>query len=268
MAVSSAGDRKHKTFADDIFRGEVFLVTGAGRGIAKELGRRLARLGARVAVCDLVHERARETADAIIEAGGEARALQADVGNETQVDAAVRDVIAAWGRVDVLINAAGSYGKAFRATHETPVEEWDSVFASNVRGSFLCAKHVIPHMTAQGGGRIINFASNAGRGVSPLLGCSYTAAKTAIIGLTRHLSREYASAGIRVNTIAPGPVDGERVTELVGNGAPGSDLRASIPLGRLAQPDDIADAVIFLASDAARFVTGAILDASGGLVLA
>jgi NAD(P)-dependent dehydrogenase (short-subunit alcohol dehydrogenase family) len=180
----------------------------------------------------------------------------------------VDTLIQRWGKVDVLVNGAGSYGAAFRATHETPIEEWDQVFASNVRGTFLCAKAVIPHMIRAGGGRIINVASNAGRTVSPLLGCSYTAAKSAVIGITRHLCREYAKSGILVNTIAPGPVRGERVSGLLSDEGMGAALEEQIPLGRLAEPEEIVDVIVFLASDGARFMTGAIVDVSGGLVLA
>lgn len=255
-------------FAPDIFAGRVFLVTGAGRGIGKLLAERLAGLGARVAICDLVEERALETTRIIESAAGEALPLVADVSKEAEVRAAVESVLARWGRIDVLVNMAGSYGAAYRVTHETPVDEWDSVFASNVRGSFLCAKTVLPHMIEAGGGRIINFASNAGRSVSPLLGCSYTAAKTAVIGMTRHLSREYARHGILVNTIAPGPVAGERVSGLLRNDDEGQALNGQIPIGRLAEPADIVDVVLFMASDASRYMTGAILDVSGGLILA
>jgi 3-oxoacyl-[acyl-carrier protein] reductase len=250
------------------FAGRVFLITGAGQGICAVLARTVAGLGARVAVADIVEARATATADRIAAAGGEALALAMDVGSEPTVQSGIDRVIAAWGKVDVLVNGAGSYGAAFRATDETPVAEWDDVFASNVRGTFLCAKVVVPHMLRAGGGRIINISSNAGRSVSPLLGCSYTAAKAAVIGITRHLSREYAAGGILVNTVCPGPVDGERVSRLVGPGKNSNALADSIPLGRLATPQDIADAIVFLASDAARFVTGAILDVSGGLVLA
>ena len=249
------------------FDGKVALVTGAGRGIGRVLVERFGVLGARVGVCDLVPERAQAAVQAIQAVGGEAVALPADVGDEAQVRAATDVLKRQWGRVDILVNGAGSYGAAFRKTHETPVEEWDQVFASNVRGTFLCAKSVIPHMIENGGGRIINVASNAGRSVSPLLGCSYTAAKTAVIGITRHLSREYAKRGILVNTIAPGPVRSERVAGLIEDGSVVA-LATQIPLGRLAEPEDIVDVILFLASDASRFMTGSILDVSGGLILA
>jgi NAD(P)-dependent dehydrogenase (short-subunit alcohol dehydrogenase family) len=257
-----------EAFAPDIFKGKVFLVTGAGRGIGKLLSERLAGLGGHVALCDLVAERAEEAAHAITGSGGSALAVTADVSVEADVVRAVNEVRDRWGRIDVLINSAGSYGAAYRRTHETPVDEWDKVFASNVRGSFLCAKAVLPDMMAAGGGKIINFASNAGRSVSPLLGCSYTAAKTAVVGMTRHLSREYAKHGILVNTIAPGPVAGERVSELLNGDEDSAALHAQIPIGRLAEPADIVDVVLFMASDASRYMTGAILDVSGGLILA
>lgn len=250
------------------FDGKVVLVTGAGRGIAAAAAMALAARGARIGVCDLVGERAEATARSILDAGGEAVALRADVGSEPEVMRATAALLERFGGIDVLINGAGSYGEGFRKTHETPVEEWDQVFASNVRGTFLCAKAVLPHMLAAGGGRIVNISSNAGRSVSPLLGCSYTSAKAAVIGISRHLAREYARSGILVNTLCPGPVDGERVAGLLDADHPQEKLASEIPVGRLATNDDIVAALLFLASDACGFMTGAVLDVSGGLILA
>lgn len=245
----------------------VALVTGAGRGIALRVAEAFAALGNGVAVVDLDLDRAKSTAAAIGSAGGKAIAIAADVRDEAQVRRAVRETLDAWGRVDTLVNAAGAYGMAYRSTHETPVDEWDLVLDSNLKGSFLFAKAVLPTMMEQKSGCIINFSSNAGRQTSPLLGASYTAAKAGVLGLTRHLSHEYARYGIRVNTIAPGPVNGERVDQLMGGRDKTEALIRQIPLGRLAEPEDIRDVVMFLASDAARFMTGAIVDVNGGYVL-
>jgi NAD(P)-dependent dehydrogenase (short-subunit alcohol dehydrogenase family) len=191
--------------------------------------------------------------------------VEADVSDEPSVEKLMQAAVKRTGTIDVLINCAGAYGKAHRPTHETPVDEWDLVLDSNLKGSFLCAKHVIPVMLAQRSGRIINFASNAARTASPLLGCSYTAAKAAVLGLTRHLAREYGGRGITTNTIAPGPVAGERVSELA-DAASVRSLASQIPLGRLATAADICGVVVFLASDAAAFMNGAIVDVNGGYV--
>jgi 3-oxoacyl-[acyl-carrier protein] reductase len=257
---------KSQTYKSDAFAGQVVFITGAGRGIGRVAARKFASLGGKVAITDLVEERVRAAADEIAANGGDALALSGDIGKEADVKKAIDATIARFGRIDVLVNAAGSYGAAYRATHEMPVEEWDDVFGSNVRGTFLTAKHVLPHMMQAGHGRIINFASNAARTLSPVLGCSYTAAKTAILGITRHLSREYLSHGILVNTIAPGPTQGDRNVGLLGNKE--ADLLTQLPIGRFAEPEEIADVVLFLASDASRFMTGAIVDVSGGLILA
>jgi len=250
------------------FSGKVALVTGAGRGMGKAVASAFAREGAAVGVCDLVPERAEAATQAITDAGGQAVRLVGDVSNEASVKAMTDRLVRDHGRIDILVNTAGGYGEKGRATHEMPESEWDMVLNSNLKGSFVCAKFVIPHMLRQGGGRIINFSSNAGRTYSPWLGSCYTVAKTGILGLTRHLAREYAKDNILVNTIAPGPTRGERVNDLVGDAGGERQMAAMIPLGRLGEADDIAKAVLFLASDAAGFITGAILDVNGGFVLA
>jgi NAD(P)-dependent dehydrogenase (short-subunit alcohol dehydrogenase family) len=140
------------------------------------------------------------------------------------------------------------------------------VVDSNLKGTFLCCKHVIPHMLKAGGGRIINFSSNAGRTSSPALGVHYTAAKAGVLGLTRHLAKEYAARQILVNTIAPGPALVERNFEIMTEEAR-EQLRQDIPLGRYAEPSDLSAAVRFLASDGARHITGATLDVNGGYVM-
>ena len=161
--MQTAAEIRSKTFAPDAFAGQVIFITGAGRGMGRVAAAKFAALGARIAITDLVEERIRTAADELAADGADVIGVAADVGKESDVKRAVDAAIARFGRIDVLVNAAGSYGAAHRATHETPVDEWDSVFASNVRGSFLCAKHVLPHMMQAKRGRIINFASNAAR---------------------------------------------------------------------------------------------------------
>jgi NAD(P)-dependent dehydrogenase (short-subunit alcohol dehydrogenase family) len=248
------------------FNGKVAIVTGAGRGIAATVAMRFAEEGASVAVCDLVLSRAQDVASQIVEIAGQAVAFGMDVANAAAVETTVRSVLDRWGRIDVLVNAAGGYGQRQRLTHETPEEEWDRVINSNLKGAFLCAKYVLPTMMAARSGHIINFSSNAGRTLSPILGCSYTAAKTGVMGLTRHLSREYAKYGVLINTIAPGPTAGPRNDDLH-DASSMARLVADMPLGRLGESREIADVVLFLASDAASFMTGAILDVNGGYVL-
>jgi len=244
---------------------KVVIVTGAGRGIARRVALDFAKQGWRVAVVDLLAERAKTTTREIEAAGGTALALACDVRHEDSVRDVVEQTVRSWGRVDALVNAAGGYTLS-KVTHELSVADWDMVMDSNLKGSFLCAKFVLPHMIRARGGRIINFASNAARTSSPALGVHYTATKAGVLGLTRHLAKEYAPHQILVNTVAPGPADVERNAEILSPEAK-EQLRRDIPLGRFAEPEDISGVVLFLASDAARHITGATIDVNGGYVM-
>jgi 3-oxoacyl-[acyl-carrier protein] reductase len=246
-------------------KGRVVVITGAGRGIARQVALDFAREGARVVVIDLVPERAKRTVAEIEAAGGTALAVAGDVRDEAAVQHMVEQTVRTFGGVNVLVNAAGGYTMG-RVTHELSSADWDMVLDSNLKGTFLCCKHVIPHMLKAGGGRIINFSSNAGRTSSPALGVHYTAAKAGVLGLTRHLAKEYAAQQILVNTIAPGPALVERNFEIMTEEAR-EQLRQDIPLGRYAEPSDLSAAVRFLASDGARHITGATLDVNGGYVM-
>ena len=248
--------------------GKTVIVTGAGRGTGRLVASEFAARGWNVAAADLFEDRVRKLAQEIDPTGAQIRAVQVDVSSDRAVEAMVKSVVDEWKTVDVLVSMAGGYGPSFRNSHETPEDEWDMVVGSNMKGVFLCAKHVIPFMLKSGGGRIINFASNAGRSSSPVLGCSYTAAKTGVIGITRHLAKEYAGRGIVVNTVAPGPLDGDRVADQLRDPQDRQALVASIPVGRLGREAEIAAVVMFLANEAPTYMTGAILDVNGGLVLA
>jgi 2-keto-3-deoxy-L-fuconate dehydrogenase len=219
------------------------LVTGAGSGIGAAVANRLAADGMQVVRADLR------------ELGGDA--LQLDVRDEAQVAPAMRDL-------DVLVNVAG-IGSTTNAP-ETPLEVWEDVFAVNARGTFLCCKHAIPGMAARGAGAIVNIAS-----VAALVGlrnrAAYCASKGAVVALTRALAVDHVADGIRVNAVCPGTVDSPWVRRLVEEAGESLDeLRARQPLGRLGTPDEIADAVAYLAS--AEFVPGTVLTIDGGLTAA
>jgi 3-oxoacyl-[acyl-carrier protein] reductase len=246
-------------------RDRVVIVTGAGRGIGIAVALRFAQDGARVAVIDLIQERADAVATQIKTANGIATALACDVRDASAVERTVANVVQQFGRVDVLINCAGAYREPNMA-HETAEETWDLVIDSNLKGTFLFCKAVLPHMQAQKSGRIVNFASNAARSVATGLGPEYTAAKAGILGLTRHIAKQYAPFGILVNAIAPGPTMVPRLYE--GKTQDYLDHHAGmIPVGRLADPEEHAEVVFFMASDGATFMTGATVDNNGGIIM-
>jgi 2-keto-3-deoxy-L-fuconate dehydrogenase len=221
------------------FAGKRALVTGAGSGIGAAVARLLESEDAEVVAADLT-----------------GTDVHLDVRDETQVAAMTQDV-------DVLVNVAG-IGSTTTAP-DTPLDVWEDVFAVNARGTFLCCKHAIPAMIARGGGSIVNIAS-----VAAIVGlrnrAAYCASKGAVVSLTRALAVDHVSDGIRVNAVCPGTVDTPWVRRLVGDvGESLEELTARQPLGRLGTPEEIAEAVAYLASDAASFVTGSVLVIDGGL---
>jgi 3-oxoacyl-[acyl-carrier protein] reductase len=239
----------------------VAVVTGAGQGIGRAIAERLGRDGMAVLVTDLVEASAREVAEAIRSAGGRAEPHRTDVTDPASVRAMAERATAAFGGVDVLVNNAGVL-RSTRVVSISP-DEWDLVVDANLKGAFLCSQAVQPSMVARGGGRIVNMASMAGRATSTLGGAHYTAAKAGVLGLTRHLAREWASVGITANAISPGIVD----TPMVRGSTDAAQLervRESIPLKRLADPAEIAALVAFLVSDEASYITGANVDIHGG----
>jgi len=242
------------------FEGRSVIVTGAGQGIGRAIAERFARDGGGVVVADVHAQTAQEVADGLVKEGHRAVAFQVDVTNPAQVRAMVERAVEAFGGVDVLVNNAG----VLRSTKIVGIspEEWDLVMAVNVKGVFLCSQAVHDEMVKRGGGRIVHMASLAGRATSTLGGAHYSTSKAAVLGFMRHAAREWARDGITSNAVSPGMVDtpmGRSVDD-----ARLAEIITSIPLGRLAAPEEIANLVCFLASDEAAYITGASVDIHGG----
>ena len=196
---------------------------------------------------------------------GDVLAIKTDVTTPAEVQQAVETAVKRWGRVDVLVNNAGGFS-VIRRTEDIPDDEWDAILRFNVTSAFLCTKAVLPIMRRKRAGAIVNLSSIAGRAGAVTVTSHYAAAKAAILGFTRHLTREVAAEGLRVNAVAPGTVATERFRALRSE-EDARRLAASVPMGRVAEPEEIADVVLFLASDAARYLTGATIDVNGGLVM-
>jgi 2-hydroxycyclohexanecarboxyl-CoA dehydrogenase len=243
------------------FEGKVALVTGGAGGIGSATASRLAAEGARVAVCDLHGDAARELA---ADLGG--LAVELDVTSDAAIAEAVAMVERELGPVDVLVNNAGVAGELFFT--QTPSEVWDNMLAVNLRGVLAVTHAVLPGMHERGGGAIVNVASEAGR-VGSQLAVVYSATKAGVIGFTKALARESARYGVRVNAVAPGPIDTQMVRAAEVLGEIGErmvqGMIESTVMKRLGEPDEVAAAIAWLASDEASFVTGETVGVSGGL---
>jgi len=244
------------------FTDRVAIVTGAARGIGAVTAEAFAREDARVAVVDLDGAAADATAKRLRDGGADAIGLRADAAASADVAALVNAVVSRWNRVDVLVNNAGGFA-AIRPTAELSDQEWDSIVRSNLTTTFVCSRAVLPVMKRQRYGRIVNVSSVVARGAAVLTTAHYAAAKAGVLGFTRHLAAEVAADGITVNAVAPGTTATERVLALR-SAAETERLAATIPVRRLGEPTDIADAILFLAAEAAGFVTGITLDVNGG----
>jgi NAD(P)-dependent dehydrogenase (short-subunit alcohol dehydrogenase family) len=238
-------------------QGRTALITGAASGIGYAIGLALARECTRVVVADVNEAAGRAAAARIAELGAGARFVACDVADEAAVAAAVGGVVEAEGRLDIMVNNAGIIA-ATAPLIESQAADWDRNYAINLRGVFFGVKHAARAML-QTGGCIVNIASVAGMGAAPKLG-PYGATKAAVIQLTQTAALELARSRIRVNAISPGWAD----TPLVA-GLDRSKLERQIPLGRLVQPEEIAALVVYLASDAAAFVTGSVFRIDGGI---
>lgn len=239
--------------AEETAEGRVAVVTGAASGIGRATAARLTSDGFRVAVLDL--DPAREDVELTV---------RADVTNPADVDRAFTQILGAFGRIDVLVNNAGITGSAqATACHETPIDEWDRVLAVNVRGPFLCTRAALPAMLQQRTGHVITIASVAGLVAFPGR-CAYTTSKGAAVQFTKSLAVDYASAGIRANAICPGMVETPMTQWRLDVPELRAQVESKIPLGRVAKPDEIADAVALLASDRLVYMTGHAFVLDGG----
>jgi NAD(P)-dependent dehydrogenase (short-subunit alcohol dehydrogenase family) len=244
------------------FQGKAAIVTGGGRGMGRAIARALAREGATVALFDKNTETGREAASQIEADGGEAFFLQADVSDKEQVLRAVSDTIQRLGRVDILVNNAGIHTRA-PFTGETR-SDWLLLFEVNVLGTIFPSQAVVPYMIEQGGGRIVHISSKAAVVGEPGH-AAYSASKGAVLSLTRAMAVELAPHNITVNAVCPGPVVTDMLLADLPDAAGRQALAQKAPLGRLGQPEDVAAAVLYLASDDAGWCTGQAISVDGGL---
>jgi NAD(P)-dependent dehydrogenase (short-subunit alcohol dehydrogenase family) len=249
--------------ADD-FAGKVAVVTGGGNGIGAATCRAFAATGARVAILDRVAEAAETVAKEITARGGSASAHAVDVADRSQFTDAAAAIARSAGGIDILVNGAGTMVR--RMIPEMGAADWDRVIAVNLTGALHGIQAVLPFMRSRGGGAIVNVASIAGQRISFGGTANYTASKAGLLGLTRHAAYELAPDGIRVNAVCPGP------TATAFSGAiPSEEAKAvraqKIPLGRMCEPEDIADPILFLVGPAARMITGVALTVDGGVLV-
>jgi NAD(P)-dependent dehydrogenase (short-subunit alcohol dehydrogenase family) len=250
--------------ANGTYTGKVAFVTGAGGGIGRAAALAFAREGASVVVADVSEKENQETAHVIEAQGGRALAVRCDVTRVEDVKAALDKTVATFGRLDFAFNNAGIEPRKPAPTAEYNLDEWERIIAIDLRGVFLCMKYEIPLMLKNGGGAIVNTSSGAG--VIGIKGSpAYTAAKHGVIGLTRAAALDYASQNVRINAVCPGYIDTPMMNRFTGGTAEGrSKVISEEPIGRMGQPEEIANAVLWLCSDAAGFVIGSAMVVDGG----
>ena len=249
-----------------MLEGKAALVTGGGSGLGRASAIALARAGATVTVADVDEQGGKETAALVSEeAGGEADFVRADVTQADEVEAMVDKAVARWGHLDCALNNAGTTGVS-APTADYTLDDWNRAIALNLTGVFLCLKYELPAMLERGGA-IVNMASGAGLVGFPGLP-AYVASKHGVVGLTRAAALEYASQGVRVNAICPGSTRTPMLEGFMGGDEQVERMMTrAVPLGRLGRPEEIAEAVVWLCSDAASFVVGHSLAVDGGSVI-
>ena len=242
------------------FKGQVAVVTGSARGLGFGIAKRLAELGARVALVDLDITQGERVAQELAGFGLEVLFVPCDITKETDVQSMVRQVIGKWGRIDVLVNNAAIVGTTGN-TWELPIEVMDRVYRVNLRGMFLCCQKIIPYMLKQDYGRIVNVASVAGKEGNPRQ-APYSASKAAVIGFTKSLGKELAMTKITANTLSPGLVYTDILKQMCPEDV--NYMLSKIPMGRTGTVEEMANMAAWIASKECSFSTAAVFDASGG----
>ncbi len=247
--------------------GKTALITGGGGGIGRAAALAFAREGARIALADAARDAAQDTVAMVNATGGQALALGGDVTDTAAVQALIRDTLGAYGRLDCAFNNAGIAGyqvdAAGKRTAEWSDDAFDRMIAVNLKGVWLCMKHEILHMQANGGGVIVNTGSIAGLIGLPT-SSAYVAAKHGVLGLTKTAAIEYAADKIRVNAVCPGYIRTKMTEEVMTRR--GETILAMVPAGRMGEPEEIAEMVAWLCSDRASYVTGACYNVDGGYI--
>ncbi|MBO8127567.1 MAG: SDR family oxidoreductase [Firmicutes bacterium] len=242
--------------------GQVAIVTGAASGLDRGIALKLALNGAVVACADINDEENQKTVDMITAAGGQAFPVHVDISNSQSVKAMMKYVYEKMGKITILVNGAAII--KFSPIEECSDEEWEQVIKVDLTGYFYCLREVYPYMKASGGGRIVQISSSSAKSGSSFGGPHYTAAKGGVISLTKYAARRWAKDNILVNTICPGIADTPLGRHPEAPKGAFEEMKKNIPLGRVAEPEDIAGGVLFLVSDEARYITGITLDINGG----
>ena len=241
--------------------GKTAFITGSASGIGRAIAATFAREGASVIVADVNEDGGKETLDLIASEGGTARFIRTDVTNEDNVRESIEAAVAPTGRIEVLVNDAGIVHMA--GVVDTALEDWERVMNVNLRGMFFTCKHAIPYMQKQGGGAIVNIAS-IGSLVGILAHAAYNASKGGVVALSRQMAVDYGQNNIRVNCVAPTATDTPLIRKAGANSRALAAIANGHPLRRISEPQDIAWAALFLASDEARAITGQLLPVDGG----
>jgi len=243
--------------------GKVVVITGAGSGMGRAASIIFAQEGAKVVAVDYIGETAEETVRMIKEKGGEAIAVRADVSRWDDVNKAVEAAVEHYGKLDIMVNNAGVFD-GFKPCLETDDALWERIININLKGVFYGCKRAIQQFLSQGGGGVIvNTASVAGLGAMAG-GTAYTASKHGVVGLTKQIACEYAGQGIRVNAVCPGGIATGMTRDLMSDPQTDELIKQTTPLGRWGEPEEIAEAILFLASDASSYITGEALRVDGG----